>query len=57
MGFLMVSLSFMVSSLMLKYQMVIDHIYGPVPSKSPRKKLFDDVTAHDEIEAVGIAAT
>jgi len=57
MGFLMVSLSFIVSSLMLKYQMVMDHIYGPVPSKSARKKLFDDISAHDGIEAVGIATT
>jgi len=51
MGFLMVALSFMASSLMIKYQMVVDHIYGPMPLKSGRRKLFDDDTANDGIEA------
>jgi len=52
MGFLMVALSFMASSLMIKYQMVVDHIYGPMPLKSGRQKLFDDDTANDGIEVI-----
>ena len=52
MGFLMVALSFMASSLMIKYQMVVDHVYGPMPLKSGRQKLFDDDTANDGIEVI-----
>jgi len=52
MGFLMVALSLMASSLMIKYQMVVDHIYGPMPLKSGQRKLFDDDTANDGIEAI-----
>ena len=48
----MVALSFMTSSLMIKYQMVVDHVYGPMPLKSGRQKLFDDDAANDGMEVI-----
>ena len=54
MCFLIVALSFMASSWILKYQIVLDHIYGPIPAGNGRKKLFDDISANDGIEAADI---
>jgi len=55
--FLLVALSFMASTWLIKYQIVLDHIYEPNPSGSGRKKLYDKASANDGIEAVDINAT
>ena len=52
MGFLIVSLSFMVASLILKYETILENFYNPLERRFGNKQLLDNEYSVNSVEEI-----
>lgn len=52
MGFLIVSLSFMVASLILKYETILENFYSPLERRFGNKQLLDNEYSVNSVEEI-----
>ena len=52
MGFLIVSLSFVVASLILKYETILENFYSPLERRFGNKQLLDNEYSVNSVEEI-----